>query len=164
MPLFRTLSSALRRNSAHKSGNDNRNGASNGSVNGTSKPSGSFAKEQPNEPQKKKMPDRAEVESTFEQLAQLIHASQRPLPTQTGDGAYLDKAESTGLWDDLKAMGLKDVKTINDIMQDKASGLPQDDKKMHMEEIMQASLLFLRESLLMSLSSLQPCQPTRTIG
>ena len=34
---------------------------------------------------------RADVASTFEQYAQLIHASLRPLPNQSGDGAYLEK-------------------------------------------------------------------------
>lgn len=80
---------------------------------------------------------REDVQSTFQQYAQLIHASQRPLPTQSGDGAYLEKEPSTGLWADVKALGLKDIQTIKHIMEDKASGKPQDDKKMHMEEIMQ---------------------------
>jgi len=34
---------------------------------------------------------RADVASIFEQYAQLIHASLRPLPNQSGDGAYLEK-------------------------------------------------------------------------
>ena len=45
---------------------------------------------------------RADVESSFTEFAQLIHASLRPLPTQTGDGAYLDHAEPTGLFADIK--------------------------------------------------------------
>ena len=80
---------------------------------------------------------REDVQSTFEQYAQLIHASRRPLPDQSGDGAYLEKEESSGFWTDLKALGLKDVQTIRHIMEDKAAGKPQDDKKMHMEEVIQ---------------------------
>jgi len=80
---------------------------------------------------------RHDVVSTFEQFAQLIHASRKPLPVQTGDGSYLEKNEPSGFWKDIKSLGLKDVKTVKHIMEDKASGKPQDDRKMHMEEIMQ---------------------------
>lgn len=80
---------------------------------------------------------REDVQSTFEQYAQLIHASQRPLPNQSGDGAYLEKEEPSGFWADIKALGLKDVRAIRHIMEDKAAGKPQDDRLMHMEEIMQ---------------------------
>jgi linoleate 10R-lipoxygenase len=80
---------------------------------------------------------REDVQSTFEQFAQLIHAAQRPLPLQSGDGSYLLKEESGGMLADLKALGLRDVRTIRHIMEDKAAGKPQDDKKMHMEEVIQ---------------------------
>ena len=83
--------------------------------------------------------NRADVTSTFEQYAQLIHASQRPLPNQSGDGAYLEKDEPSGFWSDMRSLGIKDLKTVRHIMEDKASGKPQDDRKMHMEEIMQVS-------------------------
>jgi hypothetical protein len=36
---------------------------------------------------------RADVARTFEEFAQLIHASRRPLPKQSGDGAYLEKVK-----------------------------------------------------------------------
>lgn len=51
---------------------------------------------------------RADVASTFEQYAQLIHASLRPLPNQSGDGAYLEKVNPglksymTGLCTDVR--------------------------------------------------------------
>lgn len=80
---------------------------------------------------------RRDVEDTFQQFAQLIHASRRPLPSQSGDGEYLEKQEPSGLMADLRSLGLKDIKTVKDMLQDKASGQPQDDRKMHMEEIMQ---------------------------
>lgn len=83
---------------------------------------------------------RKDIEDAFAQFAQLIHASRRPLPTQTGDGSYLVKDEPSGWLADIRSMGLKDVKTIKHIMEDKASGLPQDDRKMHMEEVMQVSI------------------------
>lgn len=80
---------------------------------------------------------RADVQSTFEQYAQLIHAAQRPLPTESGDGAYLTTEEPSGFMADLRALGFKEIKTIKHIMEEKASGKLQDDKKMLMEEIMQ---------------------------
>jgi linoleate 10R-lipoxygenase len=59
---------------------------------------------------------RADVASTFEQYAQLIHASRRPLPNQSGDGAYLEKDEPSGFWDDMRSIGIKDLKTVKHIM------------------------------------------------
>ena len=80
---------------------------------------------------------RAEIESTLEQFAQLIHAAHRPLPTQTGDGAYLDHEVPTGLMQDLKSLGFRDVKTLMDLMKSKAAGGLQDDKTMIMERVIQ---------------------------
>lgn len=93
--------------------------------------------------QNKHTTTRKDVESAFEQFAQLLHASRRPLPSQSGDGSYLTQDQPTGFWSDLTHMGFKDVErnveTVKHIMEDKASGKPQDDRKMHMEEIMQVS-------------------------
>ncbi|OQU97287.1 hypothetical protein CLAIMM_03240 [Cladophialophora immunda] len=80
---------------------------------------------------------RKDVENVFTQFAALIHASQRPLPTQSGDGQYLEKEEPTGFWNDLKHLGFKDAETALHLVQDKLSGGPIDDRKMHMEEAMQ---------------------------
>jgi linoleate 10R-lipoxygenase len=59
---------------------------------------------------------REDVASTFEQYAQLIHASRRPLPNQSGDGAYLEKDEPSGFWADMRSIGIKDLKTVKHIM------------------------------------------------
>jgi hypothetical protein len=105
----------------------------------------SFAsKPQPGPAQRRESKDspaasREDVEGAFEEFAQLIHASRRPLPTQTGDGSYLEKDEPTGFWQDAKHLRLKDVATVKEIMVDKASGKPQQDRDMHMEHIMQVS-------------------------
>ena len=80
---------------------------------------------------------RAEVASTFEQYAQLIHASRRPLPTQSGDGAYLDHDIPSGLMDDLKHLGFKDIGTLMGVMKTKASGELADDKTYLMERAIQ---------------------------
>lgn len=80
---------------------------------------------------------RHDVESAFTQFAELIHAAQRPLPTQSGDGQYLEKEESTGFWQDLKHLGLRDAQAALHMVEDKLAGGPMDDRKMHMEEVMQ---------------------------
>ncbi|KAL2422066.1 Linoleate 10R-lipoxygenase [Exophiala dermatitidis] len=80
---------------------------------------------------------RENIESIFEEFAQLIHASRRPLPTQSGDGQYLEKDEQTGILSDLPHLGIKDLKTATHIVGDLLSGKPVDDRKMHMEEVMQ---------------------------
>ncbi|KAI9759515.1 MAG: hypothetical protein M4579_002274 [Chaenotheca gracillima] len=78
-----------------------------------------------------------DVSSTFQQYAQLIHASQRPLPTQTGDGTYIESKMPTGLFQDLKNLGFKDVHTLMDVMKNKASGELADDKTYIMERVIQ---------------------------
>ena len=83
---------------------------------------------------------RSDVESSFAQFAQLIHASERPLPTQSGGGgAYLDPKEPSGLMSDIKALGFKDAHTLMDVMKNKASGALQDDKTYLMEKTIQVS-------------------------
>lgn len=95
-------------------------------------------------PQKKKeeqivdhSASRADVESSFSKFAQLVHASRRPLPTQSGDGAYLEHTEPTGLLQDLKSIGFRDVETLMELMKQKTSGKLQDDKTYLMERIIQ---------------------------
>lgn len=84
---------------------------------------------------------RSDVDTSFEQFAQLIHASQRPLPTQGGEGSYIDHAEPSSLMQDVKALGFKDAKTLMDVMKTKAAGELQDDKTYIMERTIQVSLL-----------------------
>lgn len=80
---------------------------------------------------------REDVEKLFSDFAQVIHASLRPLPTQTGDGSYIEKVETTSLWKDLSSMGLKDARTVRHLIEDKVRGQHIDDRQMHMEELMQ---------------------------
>lgn len=125
MALFRRLTSF---NKSKKLGEDSKNGVANGTtVNITAKSSttakSNAANGQAPAAVKQEKPDedihtvtRADVASTFEEYAQLIHASIRPLPTQSGDGAYLDKDEPSGFWDDIRSLGIKDLKTVRHIM------------------------------------------------
>lgn len=130
------------------------NGISNGVSNGVEKPDiarkrSSFMpqrkeKEKERERERAK-PDghadhaanRGDVESAFEKFAQLIHASNRPLPTQSGDGAYLEHAEPTGLMQDLKSLGIKDIATLKEVMKKKVTGQLTDDKTYLMEHVIQ---------------------------
>lgn len=81
---------------------------------------------------------REEVESGFAQFAQLVHAAQRPLPNQTGDGTYVDEAaHHSSLWQDIRALGFKDAVTLAEVMKNTASGALVDDKTMLMERVIQ---------------------------
>jgi hypothetical protein len=131
--------------------------ASNGAASGTAPPAGEGAptakrssfsfglkKEKDKEQSDPVLPDhsakREDVSTLFEQYAQFIHASLRPLPTQTGDGSYIEKNLPPGLSQDLKSLGFKDINTLLDFMKEKKSGAPDDDRTYLMERIMQVSV------------------------
>lgn len=80
---------------------------------------------------------RSDVDGLFEKYAQLIHASQRPLPSQNGDGTYAEQDTSTGLFQDLKSMGFKDFGTLKNVLESELSGELVDDKSMLMERVIQ---------------------------
>jgi hypothetical protein len=133
--MFRRLSRTFNRK--RESDKANTNGYNNGITNGTTNNGDVSDNSSDHDNSKEAQATREDVRRTFEEFAQLVHAAQRPLPNQSGDGAYLEKEEPTGCWADAKNLGLKDVRTVRHIMEDKASGKPQDDRKMHMEEIIQ---------------------------
>ena len=83
---------------------------------------------------------RKAVESSFDQFAQLIHTSRRPLPTQTGDGSYIDHEVPSSLFQDLKSLGFKDVNTLIQVIKTKAGGGLQDDSTYLMEHVIQVSI------------------------
>lgn len=80
---------------------------------------------------------RAEVVAVFEKYAQAIHASSEPLPNQTGDGTFLKHDQSSGLFNDIKSLGFRDINTVKDLIKSKASGELVDDKTYLMERIIQ---------------------------
>ena len=82
---------------------------------------------------------RVDVEDSFSKYAQLVQASNEPLPTQTGDGATLEHKEPSSLLQDIRALGYKDVGTLMQVVKTKATGEYQDDKTMMMEHVMQVS-------------------------
>ena len=89
---------------------------------------------------------RGDVDSSFEQFAQLIQASSRPLPTQTGDGSYIEHEAHSSLFQDIRHLGIKDMKTLQETLVNKATGALADDKTMLMERIIQVCLRGRRPS------------------
>lgn len=83
---------------------------------------------------------RAEVVAVFEKYAQAIHASQEPLPNQSGDSTFLKHDQSSGLFDDIKTLGFRDINTVKDLIKNKASGELVDDKTYLMERIIQVPI------------------------
>ena len=160
--------------------NGQSNGQGSGQINGLSSSQSNGAgrselgrKRSSFRPQKKKKEEeehvdhsasRKDVESSFDQFAQLIHASRRPLPTQT-DGAILDHTEPTGLVQDLKALGFKDVGTLMNVMKGKVTGELLDDKTYLMEHLMQAGRALGRNPFVANsmqlVSGLPPLSKTR---
>lgn len=152
---FRSHYKMLRRFSTKVGLSKDKRGDTNGTTNGINGPSNGAATDKPKmdkrsssfmphkAPQKTKRENmdhtasRADVEASFTQFAQLIHASKVPLPTQTGDGGLVDHAEPSGLLADIKAMGFKDAKTLMNVMKTKATGELQDDKTYLMEQTIQ---------------------------
>ena len=120
-------------------GTNGTNGASKASKGPTKRFSFAPPKRQATEPAPDRSVTRGDIDNSFEQFAQLVHASRRPLPTQTGDASYIDHEVSSSLLQDIKTLGFKDVKTLKEVLQSKASGALADDKTMLMERIIQVS-------------------------
>ncbi|KAG6027330.1 hypothetical protein E4U41_000966 [Claviceps citrina] len=87
---------------------------------------------------KKKNSKKEKNPSALAHLLQLRTASRRPLPTERGDGTYRTALKRPGLVQDLRSFGLRDLKTLKDIMTAKLKGETlQDDKTMIMERTIQ---------------------------
>lgn len=95
------------------------NGNVNGLVNGDRKPT-SLAVQKPDAPDHSVTA--GDVQSNFEKFAQLLHASHRPLPAQSTDGASLEESQPSGFMQDLKTFGFKDLNTMMQVMKGKATG------------------------------------------
>lgn len=81
----------------------------------------------------------------FSKITKVVQAARRPLPTETGDGTYIEPENGGSLWRDLRALGIKDANTLKDLIENKAGGLVKgsgqvvDDKTMLMERIIQVA-------------------------
>lgn len=78
--------------------------------------------------------------STFKDYKQVIHAARRPLPTETGDGSYIEEEASSSIWADLRSMGIKDASTLVSFLENKVTRQPIDDKTMLMERVIQVCI------------------------
>jgi linoleate 8R-lipoxygenase/9,12-octadecadienoate 8-hydroperoxide 8R-isomerase len=74
---------------------------------------------------------------TLAQLEQLVSASLRPLPSQTGDGTYVTEQVKTGILKDLPHVDLGDLKTLVDVSKSALTGEALDDRKYIMERVVQ---------------------------
>ncbi|KAF1815585.1 heme peroxidase [Eremomyces bilateralis CBS 781.70] len=84
--------------------------------------------------------DRKEVSIIFAKFAQLIHASQRPIPPAVGNAASIEGesgASSSSIWQDMQTIGINDVKTLKDLVGSKMAGDVMDDKTYLMERVIQ---------------------------
>jgi hypothetical protein len=77
----------------------------------------------------------------FESIKGVIKASSRPLPTQTGDGTYIQPPISTGLLLDLSTTDAKDVETVLGVLKAKVTGAPTNDRTYLMERTINARRL-----------------------
>jgi membrane-associated phospholipid phosphatase len=71
------------------------------------------------------------------QLEQVVAAALRPLPTQTGDGSYVQEPTVTGLAKDLLNFDLKDAKTLADMAKTAVTGKAVNDRDYIMERVIQ---------------------------
>ena len=82
----------------------------------------------------------AEKESSngkIAQIEQVVAAALRPLPTQTGDGSYVQEPAVTGLAKDLLHFDLKDAKTLADMAKNAVTGEAVNDRDYIMERVIQ---------------------------
>ncbi|KAJ5160844.1 Psi-producing oxygenase A [Penicillium canariense] len=76
-------------------------------------------------------------ENPIAQIEQVVKASLRPLPTETGDGTYVKGSTTTGLAKDLSHVELKDVKTLAEVAKNAITGDPVNDREYIMERVVQ---------------------------
>ena len=78
---------------------------------------------------------RQQIEHNLESAGVLVKSSLRPLPTQTGDGSYLDPPHLTGLIKDLQKLKIDDAETLVDLFKTTATGEKINDKSYFMERL-----------------------------
>lgn len=75
--------------------------------------------------------------SSLAQVEQVVKASLRSLPAETGDGTYVKYNTTTGLGQDLSHVDLKDVKTLAEVAKSAITGDPVNDREYIMERVIQ---------------------------
>lgn len=71
------------------------------------------------------------------QMEQVVSASLRPLPTETGDGTYVKGEAMTGFAKDIGHFGPKDVETLAEVAKSAVTGAPVNDREYIMERVIQ---------------------------
>lgn len=77
------------------------------------------------------------LEHRLSQVEQVIHASLRPLPTQTGDGSYIATPASPGVLEDLSRVDSKEVGALLQSFKSAVTGDDINDRKYIMERMIQ---------------------------
>lgn len=75
--------------------------------------------------------------SPLSQIEQVVSASLRPLPTETGDGTYVKGNTMTGFAKDLGHFGPKDVETMAEVAKSAVTGNSVNDREYIMERVIQ---------------------------
>lgn len=79
------------------------------------------------------------MQGIIAQFGELVYAAVRPLPTQTGDGSYLEEPESENWYKDITSLDSKDLGTIKDMSVHVVDPEPVDDKKYYQERLVNVS-------------------------
>ncbi|KAL8871725.1 MAG: hypothetical protein Q9174_002502 [Haloplaca sp. 1 TL-2023] len=122
--MLRRLSSKFQ---SRKKDDSNSKGMVNGDSKGTSnvlvtndRKRASLAVQNPDRPDYSVTP--GDIQSNFEKFAHLLQTSNRPLPTQGGEGSDMEEGQPSGFLQDLKTFGFKDINTMLQVMKGKATG------------------------------------------
>ena len=109
-------------------------------------------------------PLRKDIESVFNSIANVVKASLRPLPTETGDGTYIEDETHSSLLKDLSTIDSRDALTVAEMLKEKVTREPTDDKKYHMERVITVCSRSLRciPSANVSLSKLASDLPSNS--
>lgn len=83
------------------------------------------------------MAEESNSSNKLAQIEQVVTAALRPLPTQTGDGSYVQEPTVTGLAKDLLHFDLKDAKTLAEVAKTAVTGEAVNDRDYVMERVIQ---------------------------
>jgi hypothetical protein len=106
------------------------------------------------------------LSQSISQLENVVSASLRPLPTETGNGTYIAEATETGLVaglvQDMANVDVGDIRTLVEVIKNSATGVPVDDKSYVMERTIQVVYAAIvkrhgRASWLINLNHLASC-------
>lgn len=80
-----------------------------------------------------------QVTDTFESLVGVVKAAASPLPTQTGDGSYIQRTKATGVLADVIKLHPSDIRTLVDLAKTGLTGAPIDDSTFLLERLVKLS-------------------------